>query len=79
MIVGTSLEPLARKVHAAFTRKWDAADIFTLEEVEKINPNLVLCDPDGEGLHGALSSERDAGWETPSAPGFNEHVFGRIC
>ena len=61
MIVGTSLEPLARKVHAAFTRERGAAHISNLEEVEKINPNLVLCDLDGQGLHGALrTSERNA-------------------
>jgi O-methyltransferase len=36
MIVGTSLEPLARKVHAAFTRERGAAHMSNLEEKNRL-------------------------------------------
>jgi len=36
MIVGTSLEPLARKVHAIFTRDRGAAHMSNLEEKNRL-------------------------------------------
>jgi hypothetical protein len=43
--------------YMAFTRV--VLHLYNLEEVEKINPSLIVCDPDGQGLHRALrSSER---------------------
>jgi len=43
MIVGTSLEPLARKVHAAFTRKRGAASISNLEEKNRLYDMQTLA------------------------------------
>ena len=44
MIVGTSLEPLARKVHAAFTRERGAAHISNPEEKNRLYDMQTACD-----------------------------------
>src|SRR5439155_22792528 len=43
MIVGTSLEPLARKVHAAFTRERGAAHMSNLEEKNRLYDMQTLA------------------------------------
>ncbi len=43
MIVGTSLEPLARKIHAAFTRERGAAHMSNLEEKNRLYDMQTLA------------------------------------